>query len=108
MEAEPYSVGIEDGSDLCDNMMHCKHKYNCTNCDRRKPFISTLEGKMYIAPTDYIITGVAGERYPCKKDIFEGTYEDASIPSTLELENVELRAEIKYLNDLVARFGISK
>lgn len=24
---------------------------------------------------DYIITGVKGERYPCKQDIFEETYD---------------------------------
>jgi hypothetical protein len=26
-------------------------------------------------PGDYLITGVAGEQYPCKKEIFEATYE---------------------------------
>lgn len=26
---------------------------------------------------DYIITGVHGEQYPCKPDIFEETYEPA-------------------------------
>jgi hypothetical protein len=40
-----------------------------------KPFIKTLEGKMYISKGDYIITGIAGERYPCKPDIFEASYE---------------------------------
>lgn len=39
------------------------------------PFINTLEGKHYILPTDVIVTGVHGERYPVKKDIFEKTYE---------------------------------
>ena len=39
------------------------------------PCIMTLEGRMDIKKTDYIITGVKGERYPCKKDIFEETYE---------------------------------
>ena len=28
-----------------------------------------------VAPGDWIITGVKGERYPCKPDIFEMTYE---------------------------------
>ena len=37
--------------------------------------ISTLEGEMTASPGDYIITGVKGERYPCKPDIFEATYE---------------------------------
>lgn len=39
------------------------------------PVIYTLAGKHYISPGDYIITGVKGERYPCKPDIFEATYD---------------------------------
>ncbi len=38
-------------------------------------FIHTLEGHMRVMPGDWIITGVKGERYPCKPDIFEATYE---------------------------------
>lgn len=37
--------------------------------------IETLEGTMYAEPGDWIITGVKGERYPCKDDIFHATYE---------------------------------
>ena len=37
--------------------------------------IHTLEGDMRADPGDWIITGVKGERYPCKPDIFEATYE---------------------------------
>lgn len=37
--------------------------------------IHTLEGDMKASPGDWIITGVAGEQYPCKPDIFEKTYE---------------------------------
>lgn len=37
--------------------------------------IETLEGVMHASPGDYIITGVHGEQYPCKPDIFEKTYE---------------------------------
>ena len=37
--------------------------------------IHTLEGKMIAMPGDWIITGVQGEQYPCKPDIFERTYE---------------------------------
>lgn len=36
--------------------------------------IKTLEGNMKASPGDWIITGVHGERYPCKPDIFEKTY----------------------------------
>lgn len=38
-------------------------------------FIETLEGDLNISVGDWIITGVKGERYPCKPDIFEITYE---------------------------------
>lgn len=37
--------------------------------------IKTLEGVHIVCPGDWIITGVKGERYPCKPDIFEATYE---------------------------------
>ena len=37
--------------------------------------IHTLEGDMLASIGDYIITGVDGEQYPCKPDIFEKTYE---------------------------------
>lgn len=37
--------------------------------------IETLEGIMVANPGDWIITGVKGEKYPCKDDIFKLTYE---------------------------------
>jgi len=37
--------------------------------------IETLEGDHWVTEGDYIITGVKGEHYPCKPDIFEMTYE---------------------------------
>lgn len=37
--------------------------------------IETLEGTMHASVGDYIITGVNGEQYPCKPDIFDKTYE---------------------------------
>lgn len=39
------------------------------------PYISTLEGLMRVSEGDYVITGVVGEKYPCKEDIFTQTYE---------------------------------
>jgi hypothetical protein len=38
--------------------------------------IPTLEGIMCGRVGDWIITGVKGEHYPCKPDIFEATYEE--------------------------------
>lgn len=37
--------------------------------------IPTLEGDMKASIGDWIITGINGEQYPCKPDIFEKTYE---------------------------------
>lgn len=50
----------------------------CDQC--RKPlsahgWIDTLESGHRVCPGDYIITGVKGEHYPCKPDIFAATYE---------------------------------
>ena len=38
-------------------------------------YIETLEGTHRADPGDWIITGVKGEQYPCKPDIFGQTYE---------------------------------
>ena len=55
----------------------------CPECAR--PFldhgwIDTLEGGHRVCPGDWIITGVANERYPCKDDIFQLTYEPEVVP----------------------------
>ncbi len=39
------------------------------------PFIMTLEGPLHVSEGDWIITGVKGEKYPCKPDVFAETYE---------------------------------
>lgn len=54
--------------DLCQ---HCRLKMNDHG------WIDTLEGGHIVCPGDFIITGVRGERYPCKPDIFAETYEPA-------------------------------
>lgn len=41
----------------------------------KKEVIHTLEGDMIASLGDWIITGINGEKYPCKPDIFEETYE---------------------------------
>lgn len=37
-------------------------------------YIDTPEGRLSVEAGDWIITGVAGENYPCKPDIFERLY----------------------------------
>lgn len=53
--------------------------------------IETLEGTMHASIGDWIITGVNGEPYPCKPDIFEKSYEPAvedkdAVATTIEQE----------------------
>ncbi len=42
----------------------------------KEEHIKTLEGTMKADKGDYVITGVKGERYPCKPDVFKQTYEE--------------------------------
>ncbi len=49
----------------------CKH---CGQPLHGHGWIDTLEGGHVVCPGDWIITGVKGERYPCKPDVFEATY----------------------------------
>jgi hypothetical protein len=55
-----------DGTNVCPHCNHTMHNHG---------WIDTLEGGHNVCPGDWIITGVKGERYPCKPDIFEATYE---------------------------------
>jgi hypothetical protein len=43
-------------------------------------WVQTLEGDMKFHRGDMLIVGVQGEIYPCKKDIFEQTYEREWLP----------------------------
>jgi hypothetical protein len=69
IEAEPYRPGLEDGIEEINAHMMVDGKGIPT------PYISTLQGRYYIWPSDYIVTGIKGERYPVKQDIFEASYE---------------------------------
>lgn len=70
--------------------------------------IPTLEGDMKFTPNDMLITGVNGEIYPCKKDIFEKTYtaqaEGISIEqkSRLLAETQETAERLNKLNAFMA------
>lgn len=50
----------------------------CQHCGKAMLYhgwVPTLESGHVACPGDWIITGVKGEKYPCKPDIFEATYE---------------------------------
>ena len=52
-------------------------------CQRPGNFrIETLEGWMQVDNGDWIITGDAGEKYPCKPDIFAQTYDPVETLAT--------------------------
>ena len=55
-----------------DGQTPCKH---CGIIMHHHGWIDTLEGGHIVCPGDWIITGVKGEFYPCKPDIFDATYE---------------------------------
>lgn len=55
-------------------------------------WVDTLEGGHIVTPGDWIITGVHGEHYPCKPDIFELTYEAVENKNVLPSDDVFLAA----------------
>jgi len=61
-----YRKPSDDAERFCS---HCSHRMHSHG------WIDTLEGGHVVCPGDWIITGVAGETYPCKPEIFEMTYE---------------------------------
>ena len=66
------NVGFYRHPDI-DGQTKCKI---CNNIMYNYGWIDMLEGGHIVCPGDYIITGVKGEKYPCKPDIFEITYEE--------------------------------
>ncbi len=63
-----------------------KGSYPCEQCGRTyhtHGWIDTLEQGHRVCPGDWIITGVRGEHYPCKPDIFAMTY-DIVLPTVKE------------------------
>lgn len=55
-----------DGESICSECGVSFHDHG---------WIDTLEDGHRVCPGDWIITGIKGERYPCKPDIFEQTYD---------------------------------
>ena len=57
----------------------CQH---CGKILHLHGWIDTLEGGHNVCPGDWIITGIKGEHYPCKPDIFKQLYEPIQKEST--------------------------
>ena len=74
---ELVAYGIANGGNVVDGMPW-SFSYNghpITNENKDCYLIPTLEGTMKFERGDMLITGVKGEIYPCKPDIFEATYD---------------------------------
>ena len=57
----------------CDGQDKCKL---CNELLHNHGWIDTMEDGHIVCPGDQIITGVAGEFYPCKPAIFKKTYDN--------------------------------
>ncbi len=91
--------GINSGANIVNGMPWSFH-YNghpVTHENDKCYLIPTLEGTHNFTPDDMLITGVKGEIYPCKKDIFALTYEQESVERFEATEEilVPLQAEIE-------------
>ena len=74
---ELVKYGIANGGNIV-NEMPWSFQYKghpITHENNNCYLIPTLEGTMRFERGDMLITGVKGEIYPCKPDIFEATYE---------------------------------
>ena len=78
--------------------------------------IDTLEGVMHANAGDYIITGVNGEMYPCKPDIFSKTYELIREDETEKVKNKTFGKQLRNIRkergikvkELSEKVGISE
>lgn len=65
--------------EISGHLLHCEvpetQNHECMAAMDRHGWIDTLEGGHTVCPGDWIITGISGEFYPCKPDIFHKTYE---------------------------------
>lgn len=66
--------------------------------------IKTLEGAMTASIGDWIITGVRGETYPCKDDIFRATYKgvDVAAIKMLEPDDDRTKPAVNMITDQVS------
>ena len=83
-----------------DGMSECRH---CGLAMHVHGWIDTLEGGHIVCPGDWIITGVQGEHYPCKPDIFDATYELEDVDITLEEALQRMDAATDLYRDMLDR-----
>jgi hypothetical protein len=82
---DPYVPGMEDG------------------LENGKPYLNTLEGKLFIPENGWIATGEKGERWAIQDDIFKNTYEPVG-ENEIKLR-IFLHDNSKLLKQLFTLFG---
>ena len=87
--AVQYFPGVEIGGSLEPKSHKAVECRRCGEPIGSHIIIPTLEGQHIACPGDWIITGVQGEKYPCKPDIFEETYECVECHNVDEFYNEE-------------------
>ena len=78
LSARPYPAGVVPIVVSADDDDLVLGEYTGTDADPEGNCafgIRTLEGWYVVRHGDWVITGIKGERYPCRSDIFEATYE---------------------------------
>lgn len=87
----------------------CKH---CGRAMYDHGWIDTLEGGHIVCPGDWIITGLKGEHYPCKPDVFSATYEpvayeavDKPAPAKPVDDAMVERAQTAYNDAMILALG---
>jgi len=94
IEAEQWFPGKHiDGVLLRDDDLALK------NTEPNQAWIQTLEGGHIVSPGDWIITGVEGEKYPCKPHIFEKTYTAIYVGPASEPRRTVLEIIATYLRE---------
>lgn len=87
--------------DIYGKAQHCDlpdtARPHCDTLMEDHGWIDTLEGGHTVCPGDWIITGVQGEQYPCRPDIFEATYEpvESTVSDTIRDPVAERLTEIE-------------
>ena len=85
---EMTQFAVDSGAEIVNNMpWSFEYKgHQITHENDECYLIPTLEGVHNMTPEDMLITGVQGEIYPCKLDIFKQTYSVSAANSEQEVE----------------------
>ena len=79
----PWPDGVLQGTKRTCSDPQCGDSTWDHACDLGAPvpdwfYVQTREGPLRIRAGDWLITGVQGEQYPCKDEIFRETYESVN------------------------------